>query len=165
MNPDAGGEAARAAASLRQTVHASAVAIGETGILIRGPSGGGKSNLAMGLIFAAGGMRRFASLVGDDRIDLENCGGRLIARGHHMIRGMVEKRGLGILKVPHEAAVVTRLVVDIVAPQEAVRYPEPEHRHVALCGVQLPVLALLQGTASSDCAISVLAYLERASAV
>jgi HPr kinase/phosphorylase len=101
-------------------------------------------------------------LVGDDRIDLNNCGGRLIVRGHRLIRGLVERRGLGLVQMPHELAVVVRLVVDIVARHEAVRFPEPEDHYIALCGVQLPVLTLLEGAAASDSAISVLAYLERA---
>ena len=146
-------------------VHASAVAIGEAGILIRGPSGCGKSSLARDLIFAAGFKHCFASLVGDDRIDLACCGGRLVARGHHRVLGMIEQRGLGIIHVPHEAAVVARLVVDIVAPQAAVRFPDPEHNFIALCGVQLPLLTFLQGAPPYDCAVSVLAYLQRAGTI
>lgn len=144
------------------SIHATAVAIGETGILIRGASGSGKSSLAMDLIFVAEHQSRFASLVGDDRIDLDNCGGRLIARSHQLVRGLVEQRGLGLVRMTHEPAVVTQLVVDIVAPEKAIRFPEPEDHYIALCGVQLPVLALLEGAAASDFAISVLAYLERA---
>jgi serine kinase of HPr protein (carbohydrate metabolism regulator) len=146
-------------------IHASAVVIGEIGILIRGPSGGGKSRLAMDLIFAARQIGRFASLIGDDRIDLDNRAGRLIARGHPLVRGMIEQRGLGILRVTYEAAAVVRLMVDIIAPQEAVRLPEPERTHAVLCGVQLPILPLLQGVASYDCTVTVLEYLERAGAV
>ena len=148
-----------------RTIHASAVAIGETGVLIRGPSGCGKSSLAMNLIFAAGLMQRFASLVGDDRIDLDTRAGRLVARGHPKVRGLIEQRGLGIVRMPHEPAVVARLVVDFIAPGEAVRFPEPERNFVALCGVQLPVLPLLQGAAPYDCAVAVLAYLGRADAI
>jgi HPr kinase/phosphorylase len=161
MNPQSAGGADAAS----QTIHASAVVIGEIGVVIRGPSGCGKSNLAIGLILAAQRMRRFASLVGDDRIDLDTRGDRLIARGHRLILGLVEKRGQGIVKVPHEAAVVVRLVVDIVAPQEAVRFPDPDRNHVLLGGVQLPVLAVLQGASSYDCGLSVLAYLERTGAI
>jgi HPr kinase/phosphorylase len=147
------------------SIHASAVAIGEAGIIIRGTSGSGKSSLALDLIYAAGRTRRFASLVGDDRIDLDVQGDRLIARGHPSVRGMVEKRGLGILHIPHEPAVVLRLVVDIVAAQEAIRVPEPEQTFIVLCGVQLPVVALLQGSAPYDGAVSILAYLERAGTI
>jgi serine kinase of HPr protein (carbohydrate metabolism regulator) len=162
MSAKPAGSTTQTAGTPSLTIHASAVAIGETGVVIRGPSGCGKSSLVMDLVFATERMGRFASLVGDDRIDLDNRGGRLIARGHRLVLGMVEKRGLGILNVPHERAVVVGLVVDIVAPQEAVRFPDPEHNHVVLCGVQVPVLALLRGQAPYDCAVSVLAYLERA---
>ena len=57
-------------------IHASAVAIGEAGILIRGPSGCGKSSVARDLIFTAGLKSLFAALVGDDRINIENRDGR-----------------------------------------------------------------------------------------
>jgi HPr kinase/phosphorylase len=147
------------------SIHASGVAIGEAGIIIRGASGSGKSSLALDLIYAAGRTRRFASLVGDDRIDLDTRGDRLIARSHPLVRGMVEKRGLGILHIPHEPAVVVRLVVDIVAAQEAIRVPDPEQSHVVLCGVQLPVVVLLKGAAGYDGAVSILAYLERAGTI
>lgn len=146
-------------------IHASAVAIGEAGILIRGPSGCGKSSVARDLIFTAGLKSLFAALVGDDRINIENRDGRLIARGHPKVRGLIEQRGLGILEIAHEPAVVTRLVVDIVAPSEAVRFPVPDGNGVALCGVELPLLALLQGAAPYDCAVSVLTYLERAAII
>ncbi len=157
--------APEAASASAFSIHASGVAIGEAGIIICGPSGYGKSSLALDLIYAAGQTHRFASLVGDDRLDLDNCGGRLIARGHPLVRGLVERRGLGILHIPHEPTVVVRLVVEIVAPQEAIRLPDPKHGNVVLCGVQLPVLVLLRGTAPYDGAVTTLAYLERAGTI
>ena len=63
------------------TVHASAVLVGDRAILIRGPAGSGKSRLAAALIAAAGcGRLRFARLIADDRVWLEACHGRLLAR-------------------------------------------------------------------------------------
>jgi HPr kinase/phosphorylase len=153
------------ASSTALSIHASAVAIGEAGILIRGPSGCGKTSLARDLIFTAGLKPLFASLVGDDRVNVENCEGRLIARGHPKVRGLIEQRGLGILQIAHEPAVVARLVVDIVGANEAVRFPEANSKSVALCGVELPLLALMQGQAPYDCAVSVLTYLERAALI
>jgi hypothetical protein len=58
------------------TIHASAVLVGHRGILIRGPSGSGKSRLALALLQSAGA--GFARLVGDDRIHLEAVHGRLL---------------------------------------------------------------------------------------
>ena len=66
-------------------LHASVVVIGEAGVLISGPSGSGKSSLALALIAAAEGAGFFARLVGDDRIAIACKGTRLIARGHPLI--------------------------------------------------------------------------------
>ena len=53
------------------TVHAAAVLVGARAVLIRGPSGVGKSRLALQLIQAAdAGTLRFTRLVGDDRVHL-----------------------------------------------------------------------------------------------
>ncbi|MGA7487776.1 MAG: serine kinase, partial [Xanthobacteraceae bacterium] len=63
------------------TVHASAVLAGARAVLIRGPAGAGKSQLALALIHAGEtGLLRFARLVGDDRVHLEAHHGRLLVR-------------------------------------------------------------------------------------
>ncbi len=143
------------------SIHASAVAIGEAGIIIRGPAGAGKSSLALGLITAAERGARFARLVGDDRIELRRRSGRLIARSHPLVRGMVERRGQGILHIAYEAAVVARLVVDILARQDAMRYPEEMNDYITLCGVRIPLLAQLKDMASYDFALVILAHLQQ----
>jgi HPr kinase/phosphorylase len=143
------------------TIHASAVIVGESGIIIRGISGAGKSSLALGLITAAERAGRFARLVGDDRIELRHSGGRLIARGHPLVGGMVERRGQGILHMPYETAAVARLVVDILAPTETTRFPEQTKDSVTLCGVSLPLVSLLKDAAAYDSALLVLASLQR----
>ena len=60
-------------------LHASAVVIGEAGILIRGPSGAGKSSLALALIGLARQQGRFARLIADDRTEIAVRAGRLLA--------------------------------------------------------------------------------------
>jgi hypothetical protein len=77
-------------------VHATAVAIGSRGLLIRGPSGSGKSRLAFALI-AATTRGNPIQLVGDDRILLTQSEAGLIARPHPRIAGFIERRGLGIV--------------------------------------------------------------------
>ena len=116
-----------AAASPGTYIHATAVAIGEAGILIRGPSGAGKSRLALELIAEAGRRGLFAQLVGDDRVAVGARAGRLVARGHPAIAGQIESRGEGILDVLHERATVIRLVLDL-GGQAATprRLPQPE---------------------------------------
>jgi serine kinase of HPr protein (carbohydrate metabolism regulator) len=138
------------------SIHASAVVVGEAGIVIRGNPGAGKSSLALGLITAAERAAQFARLIGDDRIELRRRGGRLIARGHPLVCGMLERRGQGIVHMDYETAVVARLIVDILPPEEALRYPEESTDHVTLCGVKLAHLTLLKDAAAYDCALLVL---------
>jgi HPr kinase/phosphorylase len=151
--------------TLQETIHATALVTGETGILIRGPSGAGKSNLAFALIDMAGRNGAFARLVGDDRIILAAHHGRLIARGHPAVPGMIELRGQGILACPFEPAAILHLAVDFVPAQAAARYPEPAEAKIELCGVKLRRLALPMGRSSYDCALLVLASLSRAEAI
>jgi HPr kinase/phosphorylase len=122
------------------TVHASAVLVGARAVLIRGPSGVGKSRLALELIEAArGGALRFARLVGDDRVHLEAAGGRLLVRPAEVLAGLIELRGVGILRRDYEACAVAGLVVDLAAA-DAERLPEKTE--IAVAGVRLARLAV-----------------------
>lgn len=91
MRPEIG--AAAMPARNRNRIHATAIAIGEAGILIRGASGSGKSVLALALIALAAQGGRFARLVADDRVELAARGGRLVARPVAPLEGIVERRG------------------------------------------------------------------------
>ncbi|MCI0599576.1 MAG: aldolase [Beijerinckiaceae bacterium] len=141
-------------------LHATAVLIGEAGLLIRGPSGAGKSNLAFALIAAAETAGIFARLLGDDRIGVILHGGRLIAHGHPSILGKIERRGQGIVEVPFLARAVLRLVICLSGAGEMpARYPEPDSGHILLLGVKLPVLLLRQDAALPAQAFTLLADL------
>lgn len=122
-------------------IHASAVAIGEAGVLIRGRSGAGKSALALAMIALAQQAGLFARLVGDDRIALSPRAGRLLARPVPPLEGLVERRGLGLTPEPHLPAVVVRLVLDL-DEKEPERMPEPEDLVTRLAGIDLPRLRL-----------------------
>jgi HPr kinase/phosphorylase len=147
-----------AANAEKSHLHASAVVIGEAGMLIRGPSGSGKSSLAFALIAAAEDTGLFARLVGDDRIAVESRGGRLIAYGHPMILGKIERHGRGIVEIPFLPAAVVRLVIGLAGEDEAVpRYPKPDHDHIELAGVTLPFFPLRQDAAAAGLALALLA--------
>ncbi len=126
-------------------LHATVVAIGEAGVLLRGRSGAGKSALALDLLAAAAAEGRFARLVGDDRVLATLAGGRLIARPHPTLAGRIEQRFSGIVAETYEPAVVLRLAVDLVdrrpADDHPPRAPLETERLVDLLGARLLRLA------------------------
>jgi serine kinase of HPr protein (carbohydrate metabolism regulator) len=130
------------------TIHASAVLVGARAVLIRGPSATGKSRLALELIEAArAGALLFARLVGDDRVHLETAGGRLLTRPAGALAGLIEVRGVGLLRVAHEPSAIVGLVVDLAAA-DAARLPEPGKRKTDIDGIVLPRLAVAPGEAA-----------------
>lgn len=82
-------------------IHATAIAISGQGVLISGRSKAGKSTLAEHLIAEARARGLAAMLIGDDRIGLEVKDGRIMLTPHPAIAGLIERRGTGILAVPH----------------------------------------------------------------
>jgi HPr kinase/phosphorylase len=135
----------QAAVQASATVHASAVLVGAHAVLIRGPSGSGKSSLAFSLVQASqGGSLRFARLVADDRVRLDACHGRLLARPAEMLAGLIEIRGLGIITLAYEPVALVGLVVDLAA-NDAERLPSAARRVVVVDGVHLPRLAIAAG--------------------
>jgi len=140
-------------------VHATAIVIGEAGILIRGEAGAGKSTLALTLIEAARQAGRFAALVADDRVGLAQRSGRLIAYAPELARGVAEFRGLGLVSVPFEARAVVRLIVDIgPPPPQGDRLPEA-FPHATALGVDVPWLWTDRAQGAATAAARVLAAL------
>lgn len=118
------------------TIHATGVAIGATGfaraVLLVGPPGSGKSDLALRLI------DRGATLIADDRVALTADGSRLLAAPPPSIAGLIEVRGVGIVAVRHVSGVPVALVVDLAASPD--RLPEATTRDVF--GHAIPVIGL-----------------------
>ncbi len=148
-----------------QNIHASAIVIQEAGVLIRGASGAGKSSLALALLAAAEQAAHFGAMIGDDRLHLFAHHGRLIARGHPAVRGKIERRGQGIVEIGAEPGAVVRLVIDILPPDQTLRYPETVNPYVTLCGIDLPLLTLPRAGGASDSALAVLARLRQFGAI
>lgn len=120
------------------TVHASAVQSGTTGILIRGPSGSGKSRLALDLMLAGRTGQIPATLfIGDDRLCLAAEGGGLIARPAPELAGLIEVRGLGIRRCDFIPQARIGLVVDLAAA-DAARMPERKSLTTSIYGIEIP---------------------------
>jgi HPr kinase/phosphorylase len=123
------------------TIHGTAVSIDGAGVLLRGPSGSGKSDLALRLI--DGG----AVLVADDRVVLSRSGAVVTAVAPEMIAGKLEVRGLGIVPSPVVGATPLRLVLDLAPPGRVDRLPKA--METMLLGVPIPVLNLTPFEASA----------------
>ncbi len=98
-------------------VHASCIAFEGMGVLLRGPSDAGKSDLALRAIEAGG------QLVADDLVALELRGGRVWASPLPRADGRLEVRGIGIVRLPALDGAPLVLIADLSAPE---RLPEPE---------------------------------------
>ncbi len=116
-------------------VSGTCVSIDGHGVLLRGPSGCGKSDLALRLISDG------ASLIADDYTEIEARDNRLIGWAPAAIRGMLEVRGLGILRIDPLDDVELSAVIDLVQADEAPRMPEPAH--IRILGVALPLFKLV----------------------
>jgi serine kinase of HPr protein (carbohydrate metabolism regulator) len=138
--------------------HATAVILGDSGLLIRGRSGAGKTTLALALVEMSRARGRFAMLVSDDQVLLEAHDGRLVCRPPAEIAGLAEFRGMGPARTAFEPAMVVDLVADLVKRGSAPRYPDRDS--VALGGCEVPFLVLAEHEIAGP-ALVILRKLER----
>jgi serine kinase of HPr protein (carbohydrate metabolism regulator) len=137
------------------SLHATGVVHRESGVLIRGPSGSGKSALALALMARASGAGAFGALIGDDRIFVRKANGRLVAWGAVNMAGVIERRMVGLIAVRHEPAAVVQLVVDLC--ERGHRWPRmPDDNDTLIIGeVRLPRVALDSSLSICDQALAV----------
>jgi HPr kinase/phosphorylase len=113
------------------TLHASCVSLDGKALLILGESGTGKSSLALQLI-ALG-----AELIADDRTMVRALDGTLHAQCPPTIKGLIEARGVAILRLPVAEPAPVALSVDLDKTETA-RLPDPHKTTVS--GITLPCL-------------------------
>ncbi len=124
-------------------VHGTCVAIAGIGVLLRGPSGSGKSDLALRLI------DRGAQLVADDRVTLQREEDGIVASAPPALAGRIEVRGLGVARLPSVARARLGVVIDLVDATAVERLPD--RAGCELLGVGVPRYRL-DAFAASACA-------------
>ncbi len=144
-------------------MHATAIAIGSRAALIRGPSGSGKSDLALRCLAQPISALNTAParLVGDDQILITRRDTRLIASAPDTLKGMIEIRGIGIATLDTIDEADIALVVDLVPANgsaiDVARMADPWPT-VTILGVSVPHLWLRPFEASA--ALKILLALE-----
>lgn len=123
-----------------ELMHATAVLVGDRGVLITGSSGSGKSSIAGELVDRASANGVFAAVISDDQCLLSAVSDRLICAAPVTLRGGLEVRGSGPHAVDHETAAVIHLVAELVEPEQAIRFADDGN--IQLQGVAIPHLAL-----------------------
>ncbi len=116
--------------------HGTCLRLGDHGVLLRGASGSGKSDLAFRLIRSTWA----AELVADDQVLIEADKGQLFASAPVALAGLIELRGLGLLQMPFVTRTPLHLVVDLMPRDDVPRMPDPAA--LRLCGLDLPRIAL-----------------------
>lgn len=114
-------------------LHATCLDLDGAGLLLRGPSGSGKSDIAFRL------MEEGALLVSDDQVEVRRDGEQLLARPPETIAGLLEVRGMGLFRFGWVPTVLA-LVVDLVPPDHIERMPDPVEADIL--GVHLPLMAI-----------------------
>ena len=129
-----------------ETIHASTVAIDGRAVLISGPSGSGKSDLALRLL------DRGFSLVSDDQTHIRREGDRLIASPPPNIAGKLEIRGIGIVEMPNLTDIPVALLVELTSDIQ--RMPD-DSRERPILRVPLPLIGIDAMAASAPSKVAV----------
>ncbi len=120
--------------NIMENIHATCVEIDGLGVMLRGVPGSGKSDLALRLIDEG------ARLVSDDYAHVENSDGKLVATAPDSIRGLIEVRGIGVIRLDHVVRVNLALLVDLVEADQIERLPDQGHEPIL--GVDLRRITL-----------------------
>lgn len=137
MNPLTSSRGPRLSA---ETLHASTVALDGRAVLISGPSGSGKSDLALRML------DRDFVLVSDDQTTIRKQGEQLLASAPPTIAGKLEVRGIGMVDMKCTDNVPVALVVELTS--EIQRLPDDSRQRLIL-GISVPMISVDAATASA----------------
>jgi HPr kinase/phosphorylase len=119
-----------------ETLHATCVALRGQAVVLLGPSGSGKSALALQL------MAMGCDLVADDRTLIRRDGDIPVARSPETIAGLIEARGIGILTAETVPSACVKLAVDLASVAQT---RLPPAKSIKLAGCDVPLICGLDG--------------------
>ena len=114
--------------------HGTAVLYRGFGILIRGPSGSGKSDLALRLIDDG------ADLIADDQVIIKSVGEILQLSSPDKISGLIEIRGVGVVRIKYVSGVPLGLILDINPRKKLKRMPIIKKELIG--SISIPVISI-----------------------
>ena len=132
--------------------HGTCISVAGIGVLLRGPSGSGKSDLALRLLNRRG---IHILLVADDQVCLNRRDDELWATAPQEITNRIEVRGVGLVAVENVAEVRLRLVLDLCSLECIPRMPQ--ENYCTIDGVTLPVFSCAPLEASAPDKVVLLA--------
>jgi HPr kinase/phosphorylase len=140
-------------------IYGTCVALGDRAAILQGPSGSGKSDLALRFLAMGEAHGQFGThgdasprrtmLVSDDQVIVRSVDGRLLVRPPGAIAGKLEVRGLGIIDIPYRAEAELRLMVALTGPENVPRIPSEATPIVMLFGAPTPLIKLSPFDASA----------------
>lgn len=126
-----------------ERVSATCIEVEGHGVLLRGASGAGKSDLALRLI------NEGARLIADDYAEIDRRDGHLVARAPAPIAGLLEVRGIGVLRLAALASTTLVACFELVEPDQVSRTPRAETTEIGSAGWRLPLFRLTPFEASA----------------
>jgi HPr kinase/phosphorylase len=133
----------------RTLVHGTCVALGDRAALLRGPSGSGKSDLALRFLALSEEGAARPALIADDQVVVDARDEAVTVSAPETLAGLMEVRGLGIIQMPTIATARLVLVCDLAAADQVPRLPPDPWDRAALAGVEIPLLTLAPFEASA----------------
>ena len=127
-------------------IHSTSVVIEDLGLLIRGKSGSGKSDLALRLIDSG------ATLISDDLTICKKIGDYLYLYPHSKTKGLLEVREIGIMTVPYVENIKLTLVVEL-EEEEFERIPEM--MSCSILGMKFPKIKIFGKSPSAVAKIKI----------